>query len=322
MKTEISVIVPIYKVERDLPACIESVLNQTFTDFELILVDDGSPDGCGAICDEAAKKDARVRVIHQANQGPSAARNAGIEAARGAWLTFIDGDDFIAGDCLETLHEAAVREKADCALCGIQLTDEAGRPMASPIPMDVPDGTTTGQDVLRRLGETGNMPYIVAVDKLYRREIWQTLRYPVGRRNEDVFMFAKVFYAAEKVACIRRPMYFYRQRAGSIMHTEMTLRNLDEMWAFAACFDEFEAHGQAELMAIAEKRIFAKLTGVYYRLPKEMRHSEDMKRAKAAQGRAALRLMKRGKLSAVALLRTLAFHALPGLYGLRMGGKR
>ena len=312
MKTEISVIVPIYKVERDLPACIESVLNQTFTDFELILVDDGSPDGCGALCDEAAKKDARVRVIHQANQGPSAARNAGIEAARGAWLTFIDGD------CLETLHEAAVREKADCALCGIQLTDEAGRPMASPIPMDVPDGTTTGQDVLRRLGETGNMPYIVAVDKLYRREIWQMLRYPVGRRNEDVFMFAKVFYAAEKVACIRRPMYFYRQRAGSIMHTEMTLRNLDEMWAFAACFDEFEAHGQAELMAIAEKRIFAKLTGVYYRLPKEARRSGEMKAAKKALWDADRRLMRRGRLGAQALIRTVLFCALPNVYGLRM----
>ena len=96
METAISVIVPIYRVEKFLPQCIESVLNQTFTDFELILVDDGSPDRCPAICDEAAERDARVRVIHQANAGLSAARNAGIEIAHGEWLGFVDSDDYIA----------------------------------------------------------------------------------------------------------------------------------------------------------------------------------------------------------------------------------
>lgn len=320
METEISVIVPVYGVERDLPACIESILRQTFTDFELILVDDGSKDGCGAICDAAAERDARVRVIHQENHGLSAARNAGIETARGAWLTFIDGDDFVADDYLEALHDAAVRENADCAMCGIQLTDEDGMPIEGTIPMNVPEGTITGQDVLKKLSEKGVVPYLVAVDKLYRREIWETLRYPLGRRNEDAFMFAKVFNAAGTVARVPRAMYFYRQRMGSIMRSEVTLRNLDEMWAFEACFEEFEACGQEELMEIAEKRMFAKLTGVYYRLPEAQRHSREMRQAKRAQWRAAMRLRERGRLSTVSLMRTLMFHALPGLYKLRLGG--
>ena len=151
MKTEISVIVPIYRVEKFLPQCIESILNQTFTDFELILVDDGSPDCCGEICDAAAKQDARVRVIHQANQGLSAARNAGIETARGAWLSFVDADDFVAPNFLEALHDAAVRAGADCAVCGICLTDDTGKVIEPSLPIEVESGVRTGLSVLETI---------------------------------------------------------------------------------------------------------------------------------------------------------------------------
>ena len=317
METEISVIVPIYRVEKYLPACIDSILNQTFTDFELILVDDGSPDRCPAICDETAKRDARVRAIHQANQGLSAARNAGIEAARGAWLSFVDSDDFLAPDFLETLHDAAVRAGgADCALCGVQLTDEAGEKIGQPL--SVADGVRTGRSILETLCRAPEIPYLVAWNKLYRRDVFQTLRYPVGRQNEDTYLAAELFDTVQTVICVSKPMYFYRQRADSIMYTAVTTRNLDEMWAFEHCFAYFEARGLEALMPDAEKKMFAKLTGVYYRLPKEERQSDAVRRAKKAQWNAAMRLMKRGKLSARALARTLAFHAAPGLYGWRM----
>ena len=316
METEISVIVPVYRVEKYLPACIDSILNQTFTDFELILVDDGSPDRCPAICDETAKRDARVRAIHQANQGLSAARNAGIEAARGAWLSFVDSDDFLAPDFLETLHDAAVRAGADCALCGVQLTDEAGEKIGQPL--SVADGVRTGRSILETLCRAPEIPYLVAWNKLYRRDVFQTLRYPVGRQNEDTYLAAELFDTVQTVICVSKPMYFYRQRADSIMYTAVTTRNLDEMWAFEHCFAYFEARGLEALMPDAEKKMFAKLTGVYYRLPKEERQSDAVRRAKKAQWNAAMRLMKRGKLSARALARTLAFHAAPGLYGWRM----
>lgn len=316
METAISVIVPVYRVEKYLPACIDSILNQTFTDFELILVDDGSPDRCPEICDETAKRDARVRVIHQANAGLSAARNAGIEVAHGAWLSFVDSDDFLAPDFLETLHDAAVRAGADCALCGVQLTDEAGQKIGQPL--SVADGVRTGRSILETLCRAPEITYLVAWNKLYRRDVFQTLRYPVGMQNEDTYLAAELFDTVQTVICVSKPMYFYRQRADSIMHTAVTTRNLDRMWAFEHCFAYFEARGLEALMPDAEKKMFAKLTGVYYRLPKEERQSDAVRQAKKAQWNAAMRLMKRGKLSARALARTLAFHAAPGLYGWRM----
>ena len=317
---EISVIVPIYRVEKYLPACIESILNQTFTDFELILVDDGSPDACPHICDETAKRDARVRVIHQANAGLSAARNAGIEIAQGEWLSFIDSDDFVAPEFLQTLHDAAVKAGTDGAVCSVRLVSEDGQPIETPETMRVPNGVTTGREILRKIGDPACMPYTVAVGKLWKRTVYRTLRYPLGRRNEDTFVFAELYDTAKTVAQVSSPLYAYRQRAGSIMHEKVTLRNLDEMWAFVNCFDVLRAHGYDDLLPEAEKRVFAKLTGVYYRVTKEERHSDAMKQAKKAQWDIAMQLQKRGQLSVKALARTLLFRAFPSVYGLRMRG--
>ena len=319
MQTEISVIVPVYNVEKFLPHCIESILNQTFENFELILVDDGSPDRCGEICDEAAKHDSRVRVIHQKNAGLSAARNAGIEIARGSWLSFVDADDFVALNFLEALHKAATRAQADCAVCSFYLTDSTGARIEASYPVEVENGVRTGASVLETVQEHLNVPYIVAWNKLYRRELFETLRYPVGRQNEDVFVFAELFDKAKTVVVLPDKLYFYRQSEGSIMRSGVTtLRNLDEMWAYHNCFEYFAAHGQEALMPYMEKRMFAKLTGVYYRLPKDARRSKKMKAAKKALWDADWLLIKRGALGVRALMRTLLFCALPGVYGLRM----
>ena len=123
---ELSIIVPIYKVEKYLPKCIESILNQSFTDFELILVDDGSPDYCGLICDEYAGKDSRVKVIHQNNQGVSAARNAALDVAAGRYLGFVDADDWIEKDMYQTMLQTAFASRADVVICGIQYFTENG----------------------------------------------------------------------------------------------------------------------------------------------------------------------------------------------------
>ena len=128
----ISVIVPVYKVEQFLPACVQSILGQTFADFELILVDDGSPDGCGALCDAYAGQDGRVRVIHQKNGGLSAARNSGIAAATGEFLAFVDADDIVAPDYLEQLYCALRSSGADMALCAVEDVNEDGTPLEHP----------------------------------------------------------------------------------------------------------------------------------------------------------------------------------------------
>ncbi len=316
---EISVIVPVYGVEKYLPACIESILNQTFTDFELILVDDGSPDRCPAICDEAAERDARVRVIHQANAGLSAARNAGIEIACGEWLVFVDSDDYIAPHFCEKLYQTAQRTDADCVMCSVQNVDESGKPIDSAL-MRVADEVKTGREVLRKIGRDDVTPYLTAWNKLYRRKLFNTLRYPAGRQNEDVFVFAELFCQVQRAACVAEPLYFYRKRIGSIMNSVVTLRNLDEMWAYVNCFEHLQQDDEESILKETEKRVFAKLTGVYYRVTEEDRHSNKMKQAKKAQWNIAMRLMTQGRLDLRSLARTLLFQALPGVYGLRMRG--
>lgn len=317
METAISVIVPIYRVEKYLPACIDSILNQTFTDFELILVDDGSPDRCPEICDETAKRDARVRVIHQANAGLSAARNAGIEVAHGAWLSFVDSDDYIAPQFYEKLYQTAQRTDADCVMCSVQNVDESGKLIDSAL-MRVADEVKTGREVLRKIGRDDVTPYLTAWNKLYRRKLFNTLRYPAGRQNEDVFVFAELFCQVQRAVCVAEPLYFYRKRIGSIMNSVVTLRNLDEMWAYVNCFEHLQQDDEESTLKETEKRVFAKLTGVYYRVTEEDRHSNKMKQAKKAQWNIAMRLMKQGQLDLRSLARTLLFQALPGVYGLRM----
>lgn len=310
METAISVIVPIYRVEKFLPQCIESVLNQTFTDFELILVDDGSPDRCPEICDEVARRDARVRVIHQANAGLSAARNAGIEIAHGEWLGFVDSDDYIAPQFYEKLYQTAQRTDADCVMCSVQNVDESGKSIDSTL-MRVADEVKTGQEVLRKIGRDDVTPYLTAWNKLYRRKLFNTLRYPAGRQNEDVFVFAELFCQVQRAVCVAEPLYFYRKRIGSIMNSVVTLRNLDEMWAYVNCFEHLQQDDEESTLKETEKRVFAKLTGVYYRVTEEDRHSNKMKQAKKAQWNIAMRLMKQGQLDLRSLARTLLFQALP-----------
>ena len=314
---ELSIIVPIYKVEKYLDECIQSILGQTFTDFELILVDDGSPDACPQMCDAAAEQDSRVRVIHQKNGGLSAARNTGIEAARGNWLGFVDSDDFVAPDMYEKLYHAAVNAGADCAMCSVHLIHEDGSWMDTLQHWKVYGGGYTGEDILKTITWQNNAPYLVAWNKLYRREVFRTLRYPVGRINEDVFVFAELFDTIKMVACVEQPLYFYRQRTGSIMQSKCTLRNLDEMWSFVHCFECFQRSGRMEMLPFVESRVFAKLTGVYYRLSAQEQHSDAMRQAMAAQKKAAKFLRQQGMLTKKAALRTMLFQTFPVVYGLR-----
>ena len=314
---ELSIIVPIYKVEKYLEECIQSILGQTFTDLELILVDDGSPDACPQMCDAAAEQDSRVRVIHQKNGGLSAARNTGIEVARGNWLGFVDSDDFVAPDFYEKLYNAAVNADADCAVCSVQLIHEDGSRMDTPPQWKVYGRGYTGEDVLKTITWQDNVPYLVAWNKLYRREVFRTLRYPVGRINEDVFVFAELFDTIKMVACVEQPLYFYRQRKDSIMQSKCALRNLDEMWSFVHCFECFQRSGRMKMLPFVESRIFAKLTGVYYRLSAQEQHSDAMRQAMAAQKKAAKLLRQQGMLTKKAALRTMLFQTFPVVYGLR-----
>ena len=204
-----------------------------------------------------------------------------------------------------------------CVMCSVQNVDESGKSIDSAL-MRVADEVKTGREVLRKIGRDDVTPYLTAWNKLYRRKLFNTLRYPAGRQNEDVFVFAELFCQVQRAVCVAEPLYFYRKRIDSIMNSAVTLRNLDEMWAYVNCFEHLQQDDEESILKETEKRVFAKLTGVYYRVTEEDRYSNKMKQAKKAQWNIAMRLMKQGRLDLRSLARTLLFQALPGVYGLRM----
>ena len=227
MSETVSVIIPIYRVEEYLDACVESVAAQTYKHLQIILVDDGSPDRSGEICDGWKKKDSRITVIHKTNGGLADARNAGLEIAQGKNIVFLDSDDLIAADMIETLYTAMTENDADIAECDYL-------PFISEIPKtDNRERSVkpyTSEEALTLLLQEKEFKYPVW-NKIYRSELLKDIRFETGRLHEDVFFTYQVFGKSRRVVKVRKPLYYYRQRHDSIMGTTFTLRNLDALEA-------------------------------------------------------------------------------------------
>ena len=218
----VSVIIPVYKVERYLDACVESVIGQTYTDLEILLVDDGSPDRCPAMCDAWAEKDPRIHVIHRENGGLSAARNTGIDMARGRYYAFIDSDDVVRPAYLKKMYEACEAHDAYMAICAVEDEQENGKPLPEPVfTPPTQEGVFRGKDLLNEFYTPYGTVYTVAWNKMYRAEVWKLLHYPEGRLHEDDFVAHRLFWRCDKVVCIDKPLYHYRLRNGSICRTNI-----------------------------------------------------------------------------------------------------
>ena len=226
-KTNISIIVPIYNVEPYLRRCIDSLLKQTYKNFELILVDDGSPDNCGVICDEYAAADSRVRVIHKPNGGLSDARNAGLEIASGAYIAFVDSDDWVAPDYLERMLSALEHTGADICECGILRTSgEVGVPVVASAS---PAVFNTVEALEQLIADREFHQHVW--NKLYRKKVVVNILFPKGKTHEDEFWTYQVFGNANTVVKIQNILYFYFQRSGSIMGKSYSLKRLDALEA-------------------------------------------------------------------------------------------
>ncbi len=219
----ISVIIPVYKVEDYLDCCLESVVNQTYQDLEIILVDDGSPDRSPEMCDGWAKKDSRIKVIHKQNGGLSDARNVGIAAARGQYISFIDSDDWIADEMLERLVISIKEQSSDIACCAVQIVDENGAPLRLLTqPVNCVLDTESAEKALMDESLLKQPVWY----RLYKHTIIRSIPFAVGRQHEDVFWSYQAIGAANRVSIIDYIGYFYRQRKGSIMET-YTIKRLD-----------------------------------------------------------------------------------------------
>lgn len=207
-------IVPVYKVEEYLQRCVESIVNQTYPYLEIILVDDGSPDSCGAICDALAREDSRIRVIHKENGGLSDARNAGIEIARGEYLGFVDSDDWIEPKMYELLLEMAISENVKLVCSGrYDYSAHTGEKKQGLCPAK--REVISGEELVKRIFTWQNIDS-AAWDKLYHRSLFREIRYPKGKINEDIPTTYRIALDAGQAGMLPEPLYVYYHRPGSI----------------------------------------------------------------------------------------------------------
>lgn len=247
----ISIIVPVYNIQEYLQRCVDSLLNQTYRDIEIILVDDGSTDTSGQLCDQLAKQDRRIRVIHKPNGGLSDARNAGIEVAKGEWLAFVDSDDWVESSFLEQLLNAAQDAAADIAICSYNLTYD--HHPAQSIVINQPQQVLTQQQALEDVLTYQRYGGVMTWNKLCKRAIFDKhqLRFPKGKLHEDNFTTYQAYFYANKLVYIDQPLYNYYQRSNGIMAEQFSERRYHAVEA-AQDAQQFIAHHTPELAEAAE----------------------------------------------------------------------
>lgn len=239
---KISFVVPVYNVEKYIVRCIQSLVRQTYSNIEIILVNDGSTDKSGFLCEKMYATDNRVIVINQENGGLSAARNTGIQYASGDYIILVDGDDYIHPQMAEILHDVAVTSDSDIVSCQMQLIEED----------DIPDKiifdtymrkcayvSMTHPDIYKQLWER-NIDTVVQCNKLFRADVIKSCSYPIGKYHEDVFIIHEILSKCHRIAYIQPKLYYYVQRQGSIMHLETRQMMLDALSAYSRrqCFFE------------------------------------------------------------------------------------
>lgn len=229
----ISIIVPVYKVEAYLDRCVSSLVEQSYTNLEILLVDDGSPDNCPMMCDAWAEKDSRVRVIHSQNGGPSRARNIGMAAANGELISFVDSDDWIAPELIERLFAAIQEEQSDIAVCTVKMVWEDGTPESF---FTVQANRTLDRNEAQAALLRETLLKQQVWDKLYKREIVEGIPFWEGKRHEDVLWSHQAIGNAKRVSLIDYIGYYYWQRTDSFMGARYSLKRLD---AIEACEERY-----------------------------------------------------------------------------------
>ena len=220
----ISVIVPIYNVERYLKQCIDSIIVQTYSNLEIILVDDGSLDACPQICDDYAKKDKRIRVLHKKNGGLSDARNAGLEIASGQYVGFVDSDDYIGPTMYEKLVQGCLSYDTQIATCGRIDVDDNGNLISERFALPATIIFDSKQVIYGLI--TWNKFDVASWDKLYKRELFSDIKFPVGVYSEDLSVIPVVVRKCDKIVHVGESLYYYRQRKGSITKQNFSKKKL------------------------------------------------------------------------------------------------
>ncbi len=233
----ISVVVPVFKVEKYLDKCILSIINQTYKNLEIILVNDGSPDNCPEICERYAKGDSRIKVVHKINGGLSSARNAGLDIATGKYVTFVDSDDSISEEYIKVLYETLKTTSSQISVGNILIVkSEEFEKKEDPTLNESIIVFSSSEAVLKMYdyGKNLSLQFVTVWGNLYEMGLFESLRFPIGKINEDQFLNYRLFFRANNISYTTKEIYFYLKRENSIMQSEYSLINL----SILECFEE------------------------------------------------------------------------------------
>ncbi|HFI0568222.1 TPA: glycosyltransferase family 2 protein [Streptococcus suis] len=290
MKDLVSIIVPIYNVEKFLPRCIESICNQTYENIEILLINDGSTDESEQICVDFMARDPRIRYFLKENGGLSDARNYGIERACGKYLAFIDSDDFVESDFILRLYDALVQQNASVAIAGFSKVDENGTILKKE-QLENEELVLTGREVCKKLHSEKGQVFVVAWNKLYKKELFTNLKYAKGKLHEDEYLAYQLFYEIERIAIVEEFLYYYVERRESITRTQMTDLRFECLIEYQLLrIDFFNSKNDSELLTLNQQAFLlfviqfleqnrsgfvtpekkAKLRGLYTKIYKEL----------------------------------------------------
>lgn len=258
MNDLISIIVPVFNVEPYLQRCIESLINQEYGDIEVILVDDGSTDGSGAICDRYAKIDKRVKVIHQEYQGVSGARNSGLEVALGAYIMFLDSDDEAHPQYVGKLYQTLIDNELDIAQCCL-IRIKNGKRVNE---LEVKNGVRifSGLEMQMKIFERNRYFSMVLCGKIFKKKLFDGLHFPVGRINEDESLIYLLMYRSERVGIIDDYLYYYHYNSESITEKRYNIHRLDSFYMLREKYTFYIKHGHQELANKTANEYFSQMS--------------------------------------------------------------
>lgn len=312
----ISVIVPIYNVAEYLPACIESILSQTYKNLEIILVDDGSSDKSGEICDYYAKRDTRCIVIHQSNKGVAEARNIGLECAKGKYISFIDGDDYIHPKMLATLYEALQQEDYDFSMIAYKKTQKY---YIEKEPKVTGSTILSTSDLMKGLynvfSQKISLPdtyFQLVWNKLYKRSLINSLKF-ISTGSEDAEFNNKIYLKTRKAIFVNQQLYYWVQRASSITHQPVNKNFIDRAYSYLLCLNQIPKNHK-EYRAYCLEKLYRTTINIQYRAKNTKIYNYAIETAKELKAQTINEFISNKHINIFHKINLLVFYYIPLTY--------
>lgn len=245
--TMVSIIVPVYNVENYIEKCIKSILTQSYKNIEILLIDDGSKDASGDICDKLAETDSRIRVFHQENSGVSVTRNKGLDEANGEYIAFVDSDDIVSSNYVEILLRACISNNAKMSQCNHERFEDENEIHYFNGKADGNISIVSGRDICKKIYSTEGVNATVLWNKMYHASLFKGLRFPVGKIHEDLYLSYRVYYGVERVATVPYILYHYRVTPESITQKTFSKKNLFYLDAVQSQVEFYDEMNDIEL---------------------------------------------------------------------------